>query len=202
MEEAMSVVVGLTSSHVVWSTLEITFSHRSKSQELCLKDELQHMKKDARSVVEHSHESKFVCDQLAAMGHFVDDLDKIQWYLRGLGSTFSTFSTTQLSLPSLPSFTEIVPMAESYENFVKSLELPSTVSTFITFTASHSEKYASSCGGGCASRGGRSRGGGRHQRNCPIRCQICHGEGHYTTSYRDRYSHSSNAANLVEAFTS
>ncbi|KAJ0112238.1 hypothetical protein Patl1_03083 [Pistacia atlantica] len=36
-----------------------------------------HMKKDARSVVEYSHEFKFVCDQLAAMGRFVDDLDKI-----------------------------------------------------------------------------------------------------------------------------
>uniref|UniRef100_A0A2N9HD57 Uncharacterized protein n=1 Tax=Fagus sylvatica TaxID=28930 RepID=A0A2N9HD57_FAGSY len=135
-EEALSVVVGLTSSHAVWSTLETTFSHRSKSRELRLKDELQHMKKDARTVVEYSHEFKSVCDQLAAMGRPVDDLDKIHWYLRGLGSSFSTFSTTQLSLSSLPSFTEIVPMAESYENFVKSLELPSTGSTSAAFTAS------------------------------------------------------------------
>jgi len=69
---------------------------------------MQHMKKDTRSVVEYSREFKSVCDQLAAMGHLIDDLDKIHWYLRGLGSAFSTFSTTQLSLPSLPSFTEIV----------------------------------------------------------------------------------------------
>ena len=105
MEEALSVVVGLTSSHAVWSTLETTFNHRSRSRELRLKDELQHMKKDARTVVEYSHEFKSVCDQLAAMGRPVDDLDKIHWYLRGLGSSFSTFSTTQLSLSSLPSFT-------------------------------------------------------------------------------------------------
>jgi hypothetical protein len=109
-EEAMFVDVGLTSSHVVWSTLETTFNHRSKSKELRFKDEMQHMKKDTRSVVEYSREFKSVCDQLAAMGHPVDDLDKIHWYLRGLGSAFSTFSTTQLSLLSLPSFTEIVPV--------------------------------------------------------------------------------------------
>uniref|UniRef100_A0A2N9G1B4 Uncharacterized protein n=1 Tax=Fagus sylvatica TaxID=28930 RepID=A0A2N9G1B4_FAGSY len=185
-----------------WSTLETTFSHRSKSRELRLKDELQHIKKDAKTIVEYSHEFKSVCDQLAAMGRPVDDLDKIHWYLRGLGSSFSTFSTTQLSLSSLPSFTEIVPMAESYENFVKSLELPSTGSTSAAFTASCSNKSASARGGGHASRGSRSRGGSRYQRNRPIRCQICRGEGHYATSCRDRYSHSSNIANIMEAFTS
>ena len=93
-EEAMATVVGLTFSYAVWSTLETTFSHHSKSRELHFKDELQHMKKDTRSIVEYSREFKSICDQLAAMGRPVDDLNKIHWYLRGLGSAFSTFSTT------------------------------------------------------------------------------------------------------------
>jgi hypothetical protein len=76
-EQAMSAVVGLTSSHDVWYTLETTFNHRSKSRELCFKDELQDMKKDTRFVVEYSREFKSVCDQLAAMGRSVDNLDKI-----------------------------------------------------------------------------------------------------------------------------
>jgi hypothetical protein len=80
-EEAMSAVVGLTSSHDVWSTLKTTFNHRSKSQELHFKDELQHVKKDTRFVVEYSREFKFVCDQLPAMSRLVDDLDKIHLYL-------------------------------------------------------------------------------------------------------------------------
>lgn len=53
-EEAMSVVVGLPFSHVVWSMLETTFSHRSKSCELRIKDDLQHMKKSSCSVIEFS----------------------------------------------------------------------------------------------------------------------------------------------------
>ncbi|KAJ0049526.1 hypothetical protein Pint_15730 [Pistacia integerrima] len=161
------------------------------------------MKKDAQSVVEYSREFKFVCDQLAAMGRSVDDLDKIHWYLRGLGSAFSTFSTTQLSLSSLPSFIEIVPMADSYENFVKSLGAALPRDPYCRLhSISCKKKFASTHGGGRASHGGHSRGGRRHQRSHPIRCQICHGERHYAISCCDCYSHSSNAANLVKAFTS
>jgi hypothetical protein len=39
-EEAMSVVVGLPSSHEVWSMLETIFNHHVKSHELRLKDDL------------------------------------------------------------------------------------------------------------------------------------------------------------------
>ena len=73
---------------------------------------------------------------------------------------------------------------------------------YAAFTTYHSNKFVYAREGGFASRQGRSCCGGRHQQNRPIRCQICRGEGHYTSSCRDRYSHSSNAANLVEVFTS
>lgn len=160
------------------------------------------MKKDARTVVEYSHEFKSVYDQLAAMGRSMNYLNKIHWYLCGIGSTFSTFSTTQLSLSPLPSFTDNVPLAESYENFVKSLELPSTGSTSNAFTVSRNNKSVFGSGASRASHGGHGHSGGRYQCNRPICCQIFCGEGHYSTSCRDRYSPSSNAANLVEAFTS
>jgi len=92
-------------------------------------------------------------------------------------------------------------MAESYENFIKSLELPPTGSTSAAFTAYHSNKFVSAHGGNRPFRGGRSHGNGRFQHNHHIRCQICLEEGHYATSYHDRYSHSSKSANLVESFT-
>ncbi|XP_073262680.1 uncharacterized protein [Populus alba] len=165
----MSAVVGLTFSYDVWSTLETTFSHRSKSRELRFKDELQHIKKDTRSVVEYSREFKSICDQLAAMGHPIDDLDKIHWYLRGLGFVFSTFSTTQLSLPSLSSFMKIVPMVESYENFIKSLKLPYTGFTLLPSLPT-TEINVFAHGGNRPFREGRSCGNGRFQRSRPIRC--------------------------------
>ncbi|KAF5472860.1 hypothetical protein F2P56_009531, partial [Juglans regia] len=76
-EEAMSSVVGLPTSRAVWSRLENTFSHRSKSRELRLKDDLQTMKKNDKSVLEFSRDIKAICDQLAAMGRLVDDLHKL-----------------------------------------------------------------------------------------------------------------------------
>jgi len=68
----------------------ISFSHRSKIYEICLKDDLQHLKRGSRSVTEYSHSFKALCDQLAAMG---SPTDKIHWFLRGLGSEFANFST-------------------------------------------------------------------------------------------------------------
>jgi len=92
-------------------------------------------------------------------------------------------------------------MAESYENFIKSLELPPTGSTSAAFTAYHNNKSVFARGGNRPFHGGLSSGNGRFQCNRPIHCQICREEGHYATSCHDRYSHSSKSANLVESFT-
>jgi hypothetical protein len=64
----------------------------------------------------------------------------------------------------------IVLMTESYENFIKSLELPSMGPLFFAFTAYHSNKSVSAHGGGLASCWGRSHRGDRHQQNRSIRC--------------------------------
>ena len=39
----MSEVLGLSHAHAAWTTLEASFSHRSKTRELQLKDDLQLM---------------------------------------------------------------------------------------------------------------------------------------------------------------
>jgi len=46
--------LGLFTSHAVWIALESTFSHQSKIHEIHLKDELQHLKRWFRSVIEYS----------------------------------------------------------------------------------------------------------------------------------------------------
>ena len=44
-EESMSEVLGLRHSHEAWRALEVSFSHRSKTRELQLNDELQLMQR-------------------------------------------------------------------------------------------------------------------------------------------------------------
>lgn len=49
-EKAMVELVGLSTSSEVWITLENTFSHRSKTREIHLMDDLQLIKRGTRSV--------------------------------------------------------------------------------------------------------------------------------------------------------
>ncbi|KAL6334726.1 hypothetical protein AAG906_021385 [Vitis piasezkii] len=120
-EESMSEVLGFRHSHEAWHALEVSFSHRSKTRELQLKDELQLMHRGSQSIAEFSRTFKGLCDQLAAIGRPIDDTDKVHWYLRALGPDYKIFSTTMMSQLPLPSFAEIVPKALSHEIFERSV---------------------------------------------------------------------------------
>ena len=61
-EKAMVEVVGLSTSREVWVALENTFNHHSKAREICLKDDLQLMKRGTRSVSEYACAFKALCD--------------------------------------------------------------------------------------------------------------------------------------------
>ncbi|KAF8414003.1 hypothetical protein HHK36_002001 [Tetracentron sinense] len=113
----MSEVLGFHHSHEAWRALEVSFSHRSKTRELQLKDELQLMQRGSQSIAEFSRTFKGLSDQLAAIGRPIDDTDKVHWYLRALGPDYKIFSTTMMSQLPLPSFAEIVPKALSHEIF-------------------------------------------------------------------------------------
>ncbi|KAL9659143.1 hypothetical protein QQ045_018701 [Rhodiola kirilowii] len=83
-EESKCEVLGLSHAHEAWRTLEASFSHRSKSRELHLKDELQLMQRGSKSIVEFARLFKGNCDQLAAIGQPINDIDKFHWFLRAL----------------------------------------------------------------------------------------------------------------------
>ena len=93
----MAEVVGLSTSDEVWTALENTFSHRSKANEIRLKDDLQLMKHGTRPVTAYARAFKALCDQLHAIGHLVDGTDKVHWFLRDLRLDFSSFSTAQMA---------------------------------------------------------------------------------------------------------
>jgi len=118
-EEAMAEVLGLFTSHAVWTALESAFSHLSKIHEIHLKDDLQHLKRRSRSVTEYSRSFKALCDQFAAPA---DETDKIHWFLRDLGSKFANFSTIQLSFSPLPSFEILSPKLKVLKSFKSHLE--------------------------------------------------------------------------------
>jgi len=77
----MSEVLGLRHSHEAWKTLEDSFSYKSKTRELHLKDELQLMQRGSQSIAEFSRVFKGLYDQLAAISRPIDDTYKVHWYL-------------------------------------------------------------------------------------------------------------------------
>eukprot|EP00261_Vitis_vinifera_P040178 XP_019081421.1 PREDICTED: uncharacterized protein LOC109124128 isoform X2 [Vitis vinifera] len=209
-EEAIAVVVGLSTAREVWLALENTFSHHSKARELRLKDDLQLMKRGTKPVAEYARTFKTLCDQLHAIGRPVEDTDKVHWFLRGLGPDFSSFSTAQMSLTPLPYFADLVSKAESFELFQRSLE--SSEPTTAAFTATNRSRTTShgtpfafrnnqrgrshSHNNNSSNRGRTYSGHGRR----PPRCQICCIEGHYADRCNQRYARTDSSAHLAEAF--
>ena len=131
-EESMSQVFGLKHAHEAWTTLEAFFSHRFKTRELQLKDELQLMQRGSKSVAEFSRLFNGLFCQLATIGWPINDLDKVHWFLRALDPDYKIFSTTMLSQFPLPSFVDIIPKALSHEIFEKSMHQQSTNSAIYT----------------------------------------------------------------------
>ena len=146
-EESMSEVLGLCHSHEAWHTLEVSFSHRSKTRELQFKDELQLMQCGFQSIAEFSSTFKGLCDQLAAIGRPIDDTDKVHWYLRALGPDYKIFSTTMMSQLPLPSFVEIVLKALCHEIFER----------YVSHSSSNSAYYVQQTSKSVGAKKGKNR---------------------------------------------
>ncbi|CAH1443457.1 unnamed protein product [Lactuca virosa] len=67
-EESMAETIGCKSSAEVWSALEKDYALQSKTREIQLKDDLQHMRRESLSVADFSSKFRGICDQLASIG--------------------------------------------------------------------------------------------------------------------------------------
>ena len=178
-KEAMAVVIGLSTASDVWLALETTFSHHSKARELRLKDDLQLIKRGTKPVAEYARAFKKICDQLHAIGRRVEDIDKVHWFLRGLGTKFSAFSTTQMALTPMPCFADLVSKAESFELFQRSLESSDSTPTAFTATnrgriyGSHPASFSNQRGRSYSHKNNSSNQGRTHsgQGRRPPHCQ-------------------------------
>ncbi|RVW25418.1 Retrovirus-related Pol polyprotein from transposon RE1 [Vitis vinifera] len=175
-EESMSEVLGFRHSHEAWHALEVSFSHRSKTRELQLKDELQLTHCGSQSIAEFSCTFKGLCDQLATIRHPIDDTDKVHWYLRALGPDYKIFSTTMMSQLPLPSFAEIVSKALSHEIFERSVSHSSSNSAYFvqqtSKVAGHKQvKHRSSASP-------TPFANSKSSSNSSVHCQLCDKEGH------------------------
>ena len=120
-EEAATEVLGLTGANAIWTALENTYSNASVERVQSLRDSLQQLTKGTSSITEFSRQFKLSCEQLAAIGHPVSEIDKIHWFLRGLGPSYEGFSIAIRAVKPAPLFCDLVTQAESHDLFSQSL---------------------------------------------------------------------------------
>lgn len=145
-------------------------------------------KKGSRSVQDYSCQFKSVCDQLAAIGRPIDDTDKLHWFLRGLGSTFSSFSASQYTRSPLLSFEDLLNNAESYAICQESIESTGpTAAAFAVQRVPSPSHVSVPCPPQHAPKA-TGRGSGKTSSRRPPHCQICRTDGHYASTYKDRYT--------------
>lgn len=75
-EEALSEVLGLSTFAEIWTALKHAYSHSSLEKVQSLHDQLRQLIKGSSSIFEFDSKFKRLCDQLSAIGHPMEHMDK------------------------------------------------------------------------------------------------------------------------------
>lgn len=202
-EEAFSEVVGLSTARAVWTALESAYGNSSMERVQNLRDQLRLLSKGTASVSDYGRRFKAICDQLAAIGHAVDESDKCHWFLCGPGGSFESFSVAIRASRHAHLFRDLLAQAEGHEMFLTSLHGSSPPP--VAFTAETPPgRPSSTVGRGRGTpRGGGARGGRGRGRRSP-HCQLCRTNGHYANRCPQLSEFASSApvnnTDLVKAF--
>ncbi|KAM0036814.1 putative RNA-directed DNA polymerase [Helianthus debilis subsp. tardiflorus] len=174
-EEAATEIIGLSTAREIWSTLEHAYSNSSIKRIQTLRDQLRGLSKGNLSVSDFGRRFKAISDQLSAIGHPVDEPDKLHWFLRGLGLAYESFSTAIRASKPTPTFRDLLAQAENHELFIQSLY--GSTSPIVAFNARVDRTQFNNHG--C---GARSPRGGRGHGRRPPHCQLCRKDGHFANN--------------------
>ncbi|GJW31652.1 retrovirus-related pol polyprotein from transposon TNT 1-94 [Tanacetum coccineum] len=167
-----------------------------------IRDQLRLIQKGTKFVAEYGRLFETLCDQLAAIGHPVDESDQLHWILCGLGPSFETFSTSIRSARPVPSFADLLARTESHELFYQALHRSS--SPTVAFTATHQPPPSAGRGRGGRSARAPNETGGRGRGRRPPHCQLCRTNGYYANKCPQLPSFASQSPviddNLAKAF--
>ncbi|KAG8372496.1 hypothetical protein BUALT_Bualt12G0072100 [Buddleja alternifolia] len=100
-KDVVCLVVGASTSHAIWSTLECAFAFPSQARIMQLRLQLQTIKQGDASIQTCFQQAKTVVDELAATGPPLSDIDFNLYIFKGLHSQFHD-SVTTLTAKSEP----------------------------------------------------------------------------------------------------
>ena len=93
-----------------WENLVAVDQTHTRARKMQLKDELNTLKKMDMSVNDYTLKIKAICESLASIGVTVDDDDKVEVCLRGLGPVYKQFKTSICTRENIPIFANLIPM--------------------------------------------------------------------------------------------
>ncbi|XP_020231816.1 uncharacterized protein LOC109812297 [Cajanus cajan] len=121
--DAQIVVSSTTSSTGAWQKLQKAYANRSHARIMSLKERLSSITKGTSSVHDYLRNIRSIADELALIGHPVDDIDLVIAALNGLGPTFREFSASICTLDSPLQFDELFDKLVDFEIFLNREEL-------------------------------------------------------------------------------
>ena len=93
-----------------WDNLMKFFASNTRARKIQLKTDLNTVEQKNQSINEYTLKIKNICENLASINAPVDDDDKIEVCLRGLGPQYKAFATSIRTRENLPSFSDLVSM--------------------------------------------------------------------------------------------
>ena len=93
-----------------WDTLVKMFATNTKARKIQLKNELHTVERKNMSISDYALKIKGICENLASINVSVDDDDKVEVCLRGLGPQYRAFATSIRTRENIPDFADLVSM--------------------------------------------------------------------------------------------
>ncbi|MCO5558523.1 hypothetical protein L7F22_012108 [Adiantum nelumboides] len=90
-----------------WDNLIAFNATNTRARKIQLKNELNLIKQEDLSVNDHTLKRKALCENLFSIGVAVDDDDKVEACLRGLGKAYKQFKTSICTQESISHFLEL-----------------------------------------------------------------------------------------------
>ena len=86
------------------------FASNTRARKIQLKTKLNIVERKNRSINKYTLKIKSICENLASINAPIDDDDKIEVCLRGLGPQYKPFATYIITRKNLPSFADLASM--------------------------------------------------------------------------------------------
>ena len=86
------------------------FAINTKERKIQLKNELHTVEKKSMFINDYALNIKSICDSVASINVTVDDDDKVEVCLHGLGPQYKAFKTSIQTQENIPNFADLVSM--------------------------------------------------------------------------------------------